>query len=146
MSAADRFAPNEARREALEKLRAFVSKLGDGVRVGHVEIEKATGVKMDRYGQELWRLTCKRLKRPTLTIVGFGYEMSSASNAEDIAGTKNRRVLNAVDVAKETLDELASRHLDEMSADQRQRITHNLALLGTLSLSASLAKKLPAKK
>lgn len=143
-----RFDPNEQRRADLKRLRAFVDTLGDGARVSYVEIEQATGVKMDDRGRKLMQLTLKRARRPPVTLPGHGYEMSSPANALEIVGAKSRRLVGALKIAQETTEHVAGRHLEEMSQEHRGKLQHHQAVFATLSLSASLAKdarRLPEK-
>jgi hypothetical protein len=122
-------------------LREYLSSVGDGVKLGWVDIEKASGVRMDVNGQALVRRVMSRLSRHYLAMPGFGIETSSARNAVDIATSKFVRVKNAVESAKDTGERLLGRHGDEMKASDRQLLEAKGATLATLDLVRSLAAK-----
>ena len=140
------FTPNPQRQERLAKLRDFVDALIDGRRVSWLEVEQATGIKMDPAGQALIRLTLKRQRRPYLSLVGLGFEVSSAHNGVPIVEAKTRRFVSALAVARETTEQVSGRHINEMTQPNKNKLLHHQAVFSTLELSASLAKKLPAKK
>jgi hypothetical protein len=136
------FTPNEQRRADLEKLRDRVLTLSDGEIVSWLELEQSTGVKMDDRGRDLFRLACSRLKRPYKANPGNGVEMSSSTNALDIVADKTKRVTSALETARETTDQVAGRHLDQMDGEARKKIEHHRAVFATIGLSSSLSKKL----
>lgn len=147
MSAAEKlFTPNEQRREDLKKLREFIATLGDGQRVSWVEVTQKTGVFMNDRGKDLARLALRQQRRPYEPIPGAGFEMSSPENGVTIVNSKTRRFVSALDVARETTEQVSGRHLDAMTADKKSALIQRSAVFATLALSATLAKKaLPQK-
>jgi hypothetical protein len=140
-----KFVPNPVRRAEFKVLLDYVSKLQAGARISWVEITQATGVAMTKSGQDLLRFALKRAKRPYLAIQGEGVELSSKDNALEVVASKTRRFVGALDNARETTSLVSTRHLDELPQEAKNRLLHQQAIFDTLSLSANLAKKLPAK-
>lgn len=142
---ANRFEPNVQRREDLRKLAEFVATLADGRRVSYVEFEQATAVKMDLRGRALLRLACKRSKRPYLSLLGHGVELSSPQNGMEIVDKCGCRVVSALTAAREVTELVSGRHAGEMTQEDRNRLSHRSAVFATVELSTSLAKK-PARR
>lgn len=135
------FEPNEERRANLAALMAFVATLKDGVCVSWVEVEQATGIKMNDYGRDLVRVALARSKRPKLPLPGEGFETSSAENGLEIVQRAGRAIVSALGRARETTEQVVGLHIKEMTQERRNRLTQQQAVLATLELSASLAKR-----
>lgn len=142
-----RFAPNEKRRAELARLVEYGSTLAHGARVSWLEVEQATGVSMrDDYGRDLFREAVReKLKRRYVALPGFGIEMSSPENANEIASREIQQIGSAVDRAGKTTGLLIEQHLDKMQQDQQARLLQKQAFLATIALSGNLSKRLPAK-
>ncbi len=146
MNTVQKFAPNEQRRIDVKKLREFVATLGDGQRVSWVEVTQRTGITMNDRGKDLVRLALRQERRPYEPIPGAGFEMSSSENGLTIVNAKTRRFVSALDVARETTEQVAGRHIDAMTSDKRSQLIQRQAVFSTLALSATLARKsLPEK-
>jgi len=146
---ATKFLPNEQRQKDVATLIAYVQKLEDGATRSWLEIEIATSVKCSRAsdpGRDLFRIAAKRCARPYKAIVGSGVRMSCVDNAEDIIADKGSRLKSALEIARETTEQVAGRHLAELPADAQARVTHKRATLATLALSAELARRPKALK
>ena len=139
-----RFEPNERRQKDIEALRVYIAALADGAHVSWVEVTQASGVEMNARGKALVSLVAKRLRRPYLSLPGDGIAMSSTTNALDIVGGKTKRFIGALAIAKETTEQVAGRHMNELPQAEKNRLMHHQAVFATLALSASLSKKLPA--
>ena len=140
------FEANEKRRDTLARLIEFVRGCPDGATVGWLDVTQKTGVQMNDAGKALFHLARQRAKRPAETIKGYGVKFSCVENALDIVAAKARRLSGALNIAKETTSQVSGRHLDEMPQDGRNRLIQIEATFAALSISASLAKKLPPKK
>lgn len=146
MSAAKRFLPNEQRQKDLATLVDYVQKLPDGATKSWLEIEMETSVRCSKAndpGRDLFRIAARRGGRPYKPIPGSGVRMSCAENAEDIIADKGARLKSAIEIARETTEQVAGRHLAELPSDAQARVTHKRATLATLALSAELARKPP---
>lgn len=123
------------------KLRSYLSELEDGIRVGWIDVERATGVHMDERGHSLVRTTMRRLGRWYIPIPGFGFETSQPNTARDIVLARARRIKGAVDSATTATQQLLGRHAAEMTTADRQSLEHTSSTLATLSLIKSLATR-----
>jgi hypothetical protein len=141
-----RFVPNPQRQADIDTITAWMLPLPDGQRTSWLEIEQQTGVKMDDRGRKLVRHVARKLNRVYRAIPGYGFELSSAGNALDIAHVRNVRVRNEVDRASSTITNLLSRHGEQMTQDARNRLLQCDSFYRTLQLSASLAKPVPVLK
>jgi hypothetical protein len=140
------FEKSEQRQRDLEAIKNVVGDAKDGARFSWLELEQATGVKMDDRGKALLRQQLDRINRPYLSLHGDGIELSCPTNAEEIVGRHTLRLKNAFTSAKETTDVVMVRHGKELASDVLARLTHKQAMFATLDLTAELAKttkKLP---
>jgi hypothetical protein len=129
-----RFEPNEQRREDFRAFTAVISAASDGKRMSYVEIEQASGVRMDQRGKGIFRSAAKRSNRPYLTIPGLGVEFSSADNAIEIARDKLVRVRHSVSRFQKTASILADKHLDEMRPADKSALILMQSQKATLDL------------
>ena len=97
-------------------------------------------------GKALFHLAQAKGQTPGRDHQGLWREVLCVENALDIVAAKARRLSGALNIAKETTSQVSGRHLDEMPQDGRNRLIQIEATFAALSISASLAKKLPPKK
>lgn len=122
-------------------LREYITTVGDGVKVGWVDIEKATGIRMNESGRAVLRRVFRKLSRHYISVPGFGIETASARNARDVHLSRVVRLKNAVDATQTTSEQLLGRFGPAMNAEDRRALEHTTATLSTLSLVKSLAAK-----
>lgn len=137
----DRFVPNPERRAKVAAISGFLTGMGDGTVLSWLEIEAGSSVKMDEAGKTLVREVLDRASRPYLTLHGHGLQLSSPENGNEIVGGEMRRVAGALRGAKETAEQVSARHLEAMKPDAKAKLVAANALLSSLDLSRSLARR-----
>ena len=133
-----RFEPNEQRREDIKSIAPVIEKAPDGARMSWVEVESASGVKMDPRGRGLFRHCADKLNRPYLTLPGLGVEFSSSGNAIEIAKARVTRVRHSIGRLQETTELLVDKHAAQMSTKDKATLIAIRSQKATLDLVRSL--------
>jgi len=139
---AERFRPNPERREGVAKLVEYLAGLGDGERRSWLEVERATGVKMDECGRSWLREARTKARRPMLVLPTYGFETSSKDNTDDFADKAVRGVASAIERGSRTVAHVSARHGHELTQEKRNRLLLVQATLEAVSVSATARKQL----
>lgn len=122
-------------------LEAYLSSLKPGESRTYVDIEVATGVRMDVVGRNRLRTAKKRANREYTVIRAVGIEMSSPTNGRAIVVERCVRVDNAVKRADKTAGIICAQHGAEMEPNERRQVEMIAATFGAIRVIAEQRKR-----
>ena len=128
------------RQAQLTKVAEFLTSLPDGEEVSWLRIESDTSVRMDSAGKALVRQALKRIKRPYAPVRGQGLQLSGPSNALTIMHGGFVRIDNAVRSADKTRAQLSTRHLEQLTPPDQQRMLMLAGFFGAVRTYAKEAR------
>lgn len=136
-----RFYTNPELAAAMRKITAHLSAKQDGAMLTWLDLEKDLDIPMrgqhrkgELDGRTLVRRALRKLRRPYETVHGSGLRLSAAATAVNILGRALTKVSNQTSRAQRVHADLQERHLHEMTADDRERMTRAAGLFATIEL------------
>lgn len=142
MSFEKRFEPSK---EMLQ-IKAILENAPPGAYLSYDDIEKGSKVPMDLRGKSLLRSACRSLKLAYRCDRGSGIELEAPGNAMSIVTTQVKRVDNGLKRTGKVSRRLQDRYLEQMSDEDRPRLTAVVSLLGAISAVAGGLKRLYSEK
>lgn len=127
------------------KLQAFIEQQEHGATLSYLEIEQATGVRMDTHGKAHLRQATKRSKREYSPIRGAGIRLASAESCMPILGGRITRIDRAVRRADKSQKLLQEQFFASLSAEDQRKILFAGAVFGAIRLAADQGKQLYKK-
>ena len=124
-----------------DKLSTFLDSQAVGARLSWLEIEMATGVRMNSTGRSAVRRVLRRLKREYLPEAGTGIELTAHDNAIHAVRLRDKRIGGAVKRARRASKCVAT-HLDNMTEADRQEYLMRESLRNALATGSSSIRRL----
>jgi hypothetical protein len=136
------------REEQVSQLKTYFAEQADGEDLSWLRIEADTGIKMNALGRDLVRNALKKLRRPYEAVRGEGVRLSSPDNTMTIMKGRFARIDNSVRRADRTRHQLSERHLEQLSAVDKQKMLTLAGFFGAVRAFAgeAAAKLLPPKE
>lgn len=137
----ERMKSTQENQKARAVLQSYFERQADGETLSWLDIEQATGVKMDPPGRNRVRVVLNSLKRPFESIRGSGIRLSSPNTINTIVAGRGKSVGNAIKRWSKTIKHGTVRHLSAMEGDDKDRLINAASFAGALEGVMSNATK-----
>lgn len=119
----------------------FIRTLSADETATYLEIEQATGVRMDARGRARIAVATKRAGAAYACIKGFGIKMAGPMTGRDLVMDRTARIDSAVKRAERIAAIVMARHRDGMPASDRQQVELTSATFAMIRVLANDRKR-----
>ena len=131
--------------EEMLKIEEYLSKKANGEYVTYKELKEELGIDIHTQ-RDKYYTACRRLGRECINKPGYGYLMSSATNAPTIANNKVDRVIAGTKRVVVAVDNLENMHSSEMTETVKDVLSNTKNVGNAILGKARSAKKIIRKE